>query len=112
MGRETGSGKTTLLNTLALRHERNISWDGTYLINGEPVTGRVLREVSGYVKQQDHLIEGLTVRETFHFAAKLRLPASVKRREREQRVFFFPFFSFSLASVLISSCIALYWAAV
>ena len=81
-----GSGKTTLLNTLALRHEKNISWEGSFLINGEPVTTSVLRSVSGFVRQQDHLIETLTVRETFRFVAKLRLPRTLTSSQRQERV--------------------------
>ncbi|WVQ92160.1 hypothetical protein IAS59_005968 [Cryptococcus gattii] len=80
----SGSGKTTLLNAIANR----IS--GLPTINGEVAyysaeryeglkrgmkleKGQVKKRI-GFVRQQDFLVECLTVRETLTYAAKLRLP--------------------------------------
>ncbi|OAQ28498.1 P-loop containing nucleoside triphosphate hydrolase protein, partial [Linnemannia elongata AG-77] len=81
---ESGSGKTTLLNLLAGRVDKNqVSISGDILFNGQhPQVFRKRGEI-GYLQQEDTLLPSITVRETLDFAAKLRLPASTSKHERQ-----------------------------
>lgn len=45
-----------------------------------------MKMISSYVMQDDQLFAMLTVFETFMFAAEVRLPPSVSRYEKKQRV--------------------------
>ncbi|KAI1627612.1 ABC transporter-like protein [Exophiala viscosa] len=72
-------GKTSLLNCMARRvHDTaTTKWHqtGEMLFNGASVSGAVLRSASSYVVQDDEgLLAFLTVRETLHYAALMRLP--------------------------------------
>jgi ABC-type multidrug transport system ATPase subunit len=71
----SGSGKSSLLNALAARirpGEGAVS--GAVLFNGAPLRPAAARAVVGYVTQHDALLPLLTVFETLHYAARLRLP--------------------------------------
>jgi ATP-binding cassette subfamily G (WHITE) protein 2 len=82
----TGCGKSTLLDILADRKDRR-DYDGRVLINGclRPASS-VYRYMVGYVVQDDIFSGTLTVRENITFSANLRLPRSVLREDRLQRV--------------------------
>jgi len=83
----SGSGKSSLLNTLAGRVPitSGAKLEGEILINGNrPVSEMPL--ISAYVEQDEALFHLSTVRETFTFAARLRLPPSMSRAEQEKRV--------------------------
>lgn len=83
----SGSGKTTLLNYLARRMQRQIKKEeGVSQLNGATYTRSTLKQVSGYVVQDDLLFGNLTVEETLAYAAKLRLPSEVTEEERRERV--------------------------
>lgn len=80
----SGSGKTTLLNYLARRMQRKtMSAEGVSQLNGAEYSRATLKQVAGYVVQDDLLFGNLTVEETLMYAAKLRLPAEVTKEERE-----------------------------
>ncbi|NXB71007.1 ABCG2 protein, partial [Donacobius atricapilla] len=80
----TGSGKSSLLDILAARKDpRGLS--GDILINGAPQPAN-FKCTSGYVVQDDVVMGTLTVRENLKFSAALRLPKSVKEREKNERV--------------------------
>ncbi|NXO63116.1 ABCG2 protein, partial [Phainopepla nitens] len=80
----TGSGKSSLLDILAARKDpRGLS--GNILINGAPQPAN-FKCTSGYVVQDDVVMGTLTVRENLKFSAALRLPKSVKEREKNERV--------------------------
>ncbi|PSC71035.1 ABC ATP-binding isoform 2 [Micractinium conductrix] len=81
----TGSGKTSLINALAGRLPRGGSLEGSVLVNGAP-RGRGFRAITAYVLQDDVLFSNLTVRETFRFAANIRLPTSINADTRMQLV--------------------------
>lgn len=82
----TGSGKTSLINALAGRLPRRAGrLLGDVLINGQP-RSRGFRSITAYVLQDDVLYGTLTVRETFEFAAAIRLPAAVSKATRTQLV--------------------------
>ncbi|XP_072051511.1 broad substrate specificity ATP-binding cassette transporter ABCG2-like [Amphiura filiformis] len=80
----TGSGKTTFLDILAARKDTS-GLTGRVLVNGKPLPAD-FRLISGYVIQNDAVMATLTVRENLTFSAALRLPSSVNKKEREQRV--------------------------
>lgn len=70
----SGSGKTMLLNRLAHRAlPPKAQAEGSILINDVPASISNIRQTSGYVEQQDHLIGSVTTAETLSFAAKLGL---------------------------------------
>ncbi|WVW79872.1 hypothetical protein I302_101842 [Kwoniella bestiolae CBS 10118] len=87
----SGSGKTTLLNAIAHRLSGLPTQSGQVAyyaatpqtstaqtaVRGKKLSkGEVKRRI-GFVRQQDYLVECLTVRETLTYAAKLRLPTSL-----------------------------------
>lgn len=77
----SGSGKSTLLDALAGRLAKNSAVTGDVLVNGRR---RKLSYGSvAYVTQEDTLIGTLTVRETIHYSAYLRLPDKMPRAEKE-----------------------------
>lgn len=86
----SGSGKTSLLNTMALRLH-NTTWtsyrpSGAMTFNGAEPSESVIRSVCSYVCQDDDaLLPSLTVRETLHFAAGLRLPSFMTKEQKHQR---------------------------
>ncbi|KAK5952319.1 hypothetical protein OHC33_006792 [Knufia fluminis] len=73
----SGSGKTTLLNVLANRSQA--AWTGYTKVNSSPIGKKELREISGYVEQDDALTGSLTVRETIDFGAQLALHGLSKK---------------------------------
>ena len=80
----SGSGKTSMLNTLSHRIEGGrLKTSGHMLYNGNPKLSSIR---SAYVMQQDVLLPTLTVRETLHYAAELRLPPPTAAEERQQVV--------------------------
>ncbi|NXS02098.1 ABCG2 protein, partial [Oxylabes madagascariensis] len=80
----TGSGKSSLLDILAARKDPH-GLSGDILINGAPQPAN-FKCTSGYVVQDDVVMGTLTVRENLNFSAALRLPKSVKEREKSERV--------------------------
>ncbi|NWY73342.1 ABCG2 protein, partial [Erithacus rubecula] len=80
----TGSGKSSLLDILAARKDPH-GLSGDILINGAPQPAN-FKCTSGYVVQDDVVMGTLTVRENLKFSAALRLPKSVKEKEKDERV--------------------------
>ncbi len=83
----SGSGKSTLLNLIGLLDRPDA---GTYLLNGQDVTGlndlqqaRVRNQEIGFVFQMFHLVPRLTAAENIALPLVL---AGVPREERESRV--------------------------
>ncbi|KAK1265044.1 ABC transporter G family member 6 [Acorus gramineus] len=81
----SGSGKSTLIDALANRisHE---SLKGSITLNGEPLESRMLKVISAYVMQDDLLYPMLTVEETLMFSAEFRLPRSLPKAKKKERV--------------------------
>ncbi|WVQ77432.1 hypothetical protein IAR50_007118 [Cryptococcus sp. DSM 104548] len=85
----SGSGKTTLLNAIAHRLTGLPTTNGEVAYfspalgrdsgedKGEKLDGSQVKKRIGFVRQQDYLVECLTVRETLTYAAKLRLPTNL-----------------------------------
>lgn len=69
----SGSGKTTLLSALAHRVQTLNGFDilGEIEFDGQRTTMELLREVSRFVQQEDHLIGSLTVKETIDFSIRM-----------------------------------------
>ncbi|CAL9779302.1 unnamed protein product [Musa acuminata subsp. burmannicoides] len=78
----SGSGKTTLLKLLGGRLDGDIRGKVTY--NDTPY-GPSLKRRIGFVAQDDVLFPQLTVEETLVFAAFLRLPTEMSRKEKYLR---------------------------
>jgi ABC-type multidrug transport system ATPase subunit len=82
----TGCGKSTLLDALANRIARK-SLDGSITLNGERITDDALfKVISAYVMQNDMLYSMLTVEETLMFAAEFKLPRTLSKKEKIDRV--------------------------
>lgn len=81
----SGSGKSTLIDALAQRIEKR-SLNGNITLNGQEVDPELLRNISAYVMQDDLLFPMLTVKETLMFAADVRLPASLGKEAKVERV--------------------------
>lgn len=80
----SGSGKTTLLNTMAERiMSKRLRQQGYTTFNGRTGVHSVRH---AYVMQQDILQPTLTVRETLHYSAALRLPSTTSAEDRHRVV--------------------------
>ncbi|KAK2647649.1 hypothetical protein Ddye_015138 [Dipteronia dyeriana] len=81
----SGSGKTTLIDALAGHIEKE-SLRGTVTLNGEILESRLSKVISAYVMQDDLLFPMLTVEETLMFSAEFRLPRSLSKQKKRDRV--------------------------
>ncbi len=81
----SGSGKSTLVNALTGFRP---STEGSVFFSGRDLYAEYehIRQLIGYVPQDDVLHMELTVGQTLDFAAELRFPSDVGKVEREQRV--------------------------
>lgn len=83
----SGSGKTTLLSALSLRLDaRRIGVKGELRCNGRTYNKRDLKNMSGYVMQDDLLNAYFTVLETLQYTAYLRMPADTSAHARRSRI--------------------------
>ncbi|KAI9761123.1 MAG: hypothetical protein M1840_002020 [Geoglossum simile] len=85
-----GSGGRTLLQGLAQRLDSTVfskyRLSGKITLNNAVPSTDKLESISSYVaRDDDALLPSLTVRETLHFAAGLRLPPSMSTKEKCQR---------------------------
>ncbi|XP_062225387.1 ABC transporter G family member 6-like [Phragmites australis] len=81
----SGSGKSTLIDALA-NHISRDALKGAVTLNGEPLTGNIIKSISAYVMQDDLLFPMLTVIETLSFAAEFRLPRVLSPAKKRARV--------------------------
>ncbi|CRL08298.1 CLUMA_CG021332, isoform A [Clunio marinus] len=68
----SGCGKTTLLAALSQRLRGKLI--GEIRFNGEVIDRSKMTNISSFVAQSDVALEGLTVREHFHFMIELKVP--------------------------------------
>ncbi|XP_065906246.1 broad substrate specificity ATP-binding cassette transporter ABCG2-like isoform X2 [Dysidea avara] len=80
----SGGGKTSLLDILADRKAKK-GLSGYVLINGRRQPSN-FKCASAYVVQEDLLMGTLSVRENIAFSAALRLPTSMTKKERSDKV--------------------------
>lgn len=59
---------------------------GDILINGAKTSRDLYKRISGYVDQEDAMINTLTVYETLLYSALLRLPRTMSLKAKEKRV--------------------------
>ncbi|KAJ2726258.1 hypothetical protein GGI07_000735 [Coemansia sp. Benny D115] len=69
----SGSGKTTLLNLLAGQLFSGTTSGGIW-VNGRPTTGASMRQLAGYVNQEDVILPTQTVQEAIEMSITLRPP--------------------------------------
>ncbi|KAJ1961547.1 hypothetical protein GGI12_003187 [Dipsacomyces acuminosporus] len=67
----SGSGKTTLLNLLS-GQALSGTYTGSIWVNGRPATGSSLRQLAGYVHQDDVILATQTVQEAIEMSTVLR----------------------------------------
>src|SRR5271169_5824259 len=85
-----GSGKSSLLNILCRRLHGSLTarsrYAGELLFNNTVPSDNVIRALTSYVVQDDtSLLPSLTVRETLHFAAIIRLPPHMSKAHKIAR---------------------------
>ncbi|KAG2499694.1 hypothetical protein HYH03_002629 [Edaphochlamys debaryana] len=81
----SGCGKTTFLNVLCGKISNGVL-TGQVKVNGEDIPITALRNLMGFVPQDDIVHEDLTVRENLHYSARLRLPSDMDRGRRSDVV--------------------------
>ncbi|KAJ3267892.1 hypothetical protein HK104_005573, partial [Borealophlyctis nickersoniae] len=81
----SGAGKSTLINVLSGRTGTH-TVSGSILLNSQPRNAKTWPSVCAYTEQDDVLLDNLTVYETLMYSAKLRLPPSMSKEQKEQRV--------------------------
>ncbi|KAL5257863.1 hypothetical protein ACHWQZ_G012715 [Mnemiopsis leidyi] len=81
----SGSGKTTLLNALACRNPGELDVSGTIKINGHKISREILRDLSGYVEQNDTFLGSMTASEVLFFYVSLMLDRGITREEKEAK---------------------------
>jgi len=81
----SGAGKTTFMNAIS---GYNKPTAGQVFINGDNLydSYESLKNIIGYVPQQDIVYDNLTLFAMLNYAAKLRLPDDTTKQEREARV--------------------------
>lgn len=83
----SGCGKTTLLNYLSGYSNEDLEFEGDLLINNLPIPNlKSLKQITGYVLQEDILLPDLTVYETLFYQAKLKLPHGTNYEEKVNNV--------------------------
>lgn len=75
----SGCGKTTMLNFLSNRsyYLKGLKVTGEVFVNGNPRKSTDFNSMTGYVMQDDVIMESMTVEEVLTFTAKLRLRKEV-----------------------------------
>ena len=79
----SGSGKTTLLNALASRLPGKLELSGDVKFNGITIPEDKIKDLSGYVGQDDAFVASMTVCEVIFFYANLKLDPRIPRKEKE-----------------------------
>ncbi|VVC31663.1 AAA+ ATPase domain,P-loop containing nucleoside triphosphate hydrolase,ABC transporter, conserved site,ABC [Cinara cedri] len=80
----SGSGKTTLMATISHRTKGN--FDGELLLNGKPVSEKVMIKISGFVPQHDISFEQLTTYEHLHLMAHFKMDRRMSSQTMEEQI--------------------------
>ncbi|EAR86639.2 ABC-2 family transporter protein (macronuclear) [Tetrahymena thermophila SB210] len=80
----SGGGKTSLLNILSgkIVNGKNISLTGQIMANGQTFSNQDFTKFSGYVMQNDILLDFFTVREAIQFAADLKVNGTAEKKKQ------------------------------
>ncbi|CDZ97680.1 Pleiotropic drug resistance proteins (PDR1-15), ABC superfamily [Phaffia rhodozyma] len=86
----SGAGKSTVLQLLSHRHLNagslgGFKFEGSLLYNGGPATKEIKAAIAFVEQDDDYHLSGLTVRETLRYAAILRLPNTMSRKNKLAR---------------------------
>ncbi|KAJ3317020.1 ATP-binding cassette sub- G member 1 [Blyttiomyces sp. JEL0837] len=81
----SGAGKTSLLNIIA-GEVKTGNLSGKIAVNSQEIQGEAIKQISGFVFQDDVILPTMTVREAIEMSALLRLPKSMTPEERSKRV--------------------------
>lgn len=76
----SGSGKTTLLNILSCKIKSEIQ--GSIHINGQSIDKKLIKEISGFVPQEDIVYGSQKVREALKFYCDLKLSKNLSTSEK------------------------------
>lgn len=81
----SGAGKSTLMNAISGFDKKK---QGEVLFNGVSLEKNfpVLKNLIGYVPQQDIIYENLTLRRMLYYTAKLKMSKDITREEIDQRI--------------------------
>ncbi|MES1920877.1 hypothetical protein MHBO_002495 [Bonamia ostreae] len=81
----SGAGKSSFVNMLTGRVPSNVSAEGEILLNGEKVSFSNLKDITGYVLQEDLMFSHQTVQETIRFSAVLRCPSHFTQKDCDEK---------------------------
>eukprot|EP00536_Pseudo-nitzschia_multiseries_P004086 jgi/Psemu1/187311/e_gw1.66.61.1 len=80
----SGAGKSTFLSLLSGKTEHT---GGTLEVNGKTASLKNYRSAVGFVPQEDIMLRELSVEENIQHSAFMRLPASMSREKKLERVY-------------------------
>lgn len=81
----SGAGKTTLMNAISgfdRKKEGEVFFNGISMEKNFPM----LKNLIGYVPQQDIIYENLTLKRMLYYTAKMKMPKDTSKQEIEQRI--------------------------
>jgi len=78
----SGAGKTSLLTQIAGQLPKDSKSTGNLFIKGHQLNYDAIKNLSGFVFQDDVILATMTVEEALKMSAILRLPAEIDRKER------------------------------
>ena len=81
----SGAGKTSLLEVIS-GQSKSGTVTGKLYLNGNSVEIQKIKEISGFVFQDDVILKTMTVKEALYMSALLRLPKEISNEEKMQRV--------------------------
>ena len=82
----SGAGKTSLLTQIAGQLPKDSKVSGELKIQGRELEAQIIKTISGFVFQDDVILETMTVEEALKMSAKLRLPPEIDKIERVEEM--------------------------
>lgn len=82
----SGAGKTSLLTQIACQLPKDCKTAGKLMIQGQELDPKMIKNISGFVFQDDVILETMTVEEALKMSAKLRLPPEIDKTERVEEM--------------------------
>ena len=78
----SGAGKTSLLNQISGQLPKDTKTSGKIFMNGKLLDYNTIKDISGFVFQDDVILETMTVEEALKMSVKLRLPPETNKKQR------------------------------